>query len=150
MIITSCDYSNRQNNSLTAYTWNTLTIVSEKNEVITINNYNDTSTIKYYDKGSFFTGWHKVKIDSMKTYFSMAEKDTLYKLAKDIIANPINKKRYPYCTEFVGNLKLVIDYNNGSFRQSGEYNNVCRWDTLSPKTVQLNKILQRRIKWPNK
>jgi hypothetical protein len=132
--------------------WSRLTITSEDYQVITINNTEDTSIIKSYDGGGFFTGYHKVKVDSLRQYFTMAEKDSLYQLSKDIISNPINPKRF--CTDFVGDLKLVIDYGSfkspGSFRQSAEYSGVCNWDTLSDKTIQLHRILQRKIKWWSK
>ena len=125
--------------------WSTLTVVSEETTVITINNYEDTSIIKFYDRGGFFTGWHKLKIDSMKARFTTAEKDSLFRLAKDIILNPPKPKRF--CTEFIGDLKLVIEYK--SFKQSIEYTSVCDWDSLSNQTVLLSKILNRRIKWKN-
>jgi hypothetical protein len=131
--------------------WSTLTITFENNEVITIDNTNDTSTVKYYDGGGFFTGYHKVKVNFLKPYFTMAEKDSIYKLARDIIAIPVQPKIV--CTEFVGDLKLVINYGQskepGSYRQSIEYSGVCNWDTLSDKTIQLHRILKRKIKWWN-
>jgi hypothetical protein len=132
--------------------WSTLIIISKDNEVITIANTDDTSTVKYYDGGGFFTGYHKVKVDSLKPYFTMAEKDSIYKLARDIIAVPVLPKIA--CTEFVGDLKLVIYYGkykeSGSCSQSIEYSGVCNWDTLSDKTIQLHRILKRKIKWWNK
>lgn len=108
--------------------------------------------VKSYGGGSIFTGFHKVKIDSLKAYFTMVEKDSIYHLAKSIISDAVESKAG--CTEFVGDLKLDIDYgtwgNPGSSRQSIEYSGVCEWDTLSTETRQLKALLDRRIKWKNK
>jgi len=132
--------------------WSTITIVSDNYEVITINNYEDTSSVKSYDGGLIFTGHHKVKVDSLRTYFTMTEKDSIYKLAEYLIANPANSKAS--CLDFKGDLKLDVDYGTfvepGSFRQSIEYSGICQWDTLSTETRQLKKILSRKIKWWHK
>lgn len=149
VIITSCK---QHINQATPAVWSTLTIVSEENEIITIENNEDTSMVKSYDGGSIFTGRHKVIVDSLKAYFTTAEKDTLYSLMKDIITAPAKPKIA--CTDFAGDLKLIIDYNSfkepGSLRQSVEYTGVCKWDSLSDKTIHLHSILKRRIKWWSK
>ena len=128
--------------------WEKITIVSDEDEVITINNYDDTSTVKNYEAGSIFTGFHKVKIDSLKTYFTMAEKDSIYHLAQSIISSGVDPKGS--CTDFVGDLKLNIDYGTlgepWSRRQSIEYSGVCEWETLSLQTRQLQALLEKRIK----
>ena len=82
----------------------------------------------------------------------MTEKDSIYKLAEYLIANPANSKAS--CLDFKGDLKLDVDYGTfvepGSFRQSIEYSGICQWDTLSTETRQLKKILSRKIKWWHK
>jgi len=133
--------------------WSTLTIVSDENEVITIDNYDDTSTVKYYHTGTIFTPKPlKIKVDTLKTYFTMPEKDTLYNLVENIISTPITTK--DQCVDFVGDLELTVDYGRfkepGSFRQSASYSGVCNWDSLSDKTIELHRILKRKIKWGNK
>jgi len=132
--------------------WNTITMVLDENEVIAITNGDDTSMVKTYNSGSIFMGWHKVKIDSMKVHFTESEKDTIFILTERIIENPADTKGG--CTDFVGDLKITIDHGQykdpGWFRQSIEYSGVCRWDTLSTETRQLNKILSRKIKWWHK
>jgi hypothetical protein len=157
----SCD--SNQKKAQEAPTWKVLTIISENHEVITINNQDDTSTIRHYDNGSIFQGWHKTKVDSLKSYFTKAEKDSLYNIVESIIANPV--KPTNTCTDFVGDLKLLVDYGSqaeferpgapgviqpGSFRQSIEYTGICDWKNLSPNTTHLYKILKRKIKWWNK
>ena len=113
--------------------WEKITIVSDEDEVITINNYDDTSIVKKYNAGSILVGFHKVKIDSLKTYFTMAEKDSIYHLAQSIISDGVDPKGS--CTDFVGDLKLNIDYGTlgepGSRRQSIEYSGVCEWENFS-------------------
>jgi hypothetical protein len=148
-IIGGCNHPANQSVS---NSWSTLIITSEHREVIRINNDDDTTIVKYNDFGSFFTGYHKVKVDSLKTYFTRAEKDSLFRLSQEIIANPVKPKRG--CTEFIGDIELVIDYGTygdpGACRQSIEYNGVCEWDTLSEKAMRLSKILYKKINWPKK
>jgi len=131
------------------YKWSELTITSENRTVITIDNADDSSSVKYHNFGSFFMGYHNDKIDSAKAYFTMSEKDSLFHLAKEIISNPV--VRDSGCTDYVGELGVVIQYgwfpNPGSFKQSGSYTGVCEWDTLSNATRELHKILGRKIKW---
>ncbi|BAU53929.1 hypothetical protein [Mucilaginibacter gotjawali] len=128
--------------------WSVLTIRLENYEEITINNIDDTSKVKFYDKGTFLGGYHKLRVDSVKSYFTMAEKDTLYQLVEEIIAKPINPKHR--CTDFVGELSLVVDYGKflepGSYRQSAHYSGICNVDSLSDAASHLNKILERKIK----
>ena len=135
-------------NPLEINPWSVLTIRLENYEEITINNIDDTSIVKFYDKGTFFGGYHKLRIDSVKSYFTMAEKDTLYQLVEEIIAKPINPKRR--CTDFVGELSLVVDYGKfqepGSYRQCADYSGICNIDSLSDGTSHLNRILERKIK----
>ena len=123
--------------------WNALTIVSENSTVITINNYNDTTLVKMISGGGFFMPKpEKIKIDSLKVYFTKAEKDSVFYLVKNIIQQPVTSKRR--CTDFVGELKLVIDY--GSARQQINYTGVCDWSLLSDDTKQLHEILKRKMK----
>ncbi|MCR8556050.1 hypothetical protein KXD93_00265 [Mucilaginibacter sp. BJC16-A38] len=142
IVNSGCDSGRKQKSR----DWNSLTVISEDHTVITINNFDDTSLVKFYDNGGFFTGRHKLKIDSSKAYFTMKEKDSLFNLASDIISNPVQPRAS--CTDFVGDLKLIIDYGKlpGIFRQSVEYSGVCNWDTLSLQTSHLHQILKRKIK----
>jgi hypothetical protein len=153
VINTGCNFHNEKNNPATP-NWNTLTIESEERTVITINNDDDTSAVIVYHAGSFFSPLpksSKIKIDTIKAYFSLAEKDTIFNIAKEIMSNPIKKAG---CTDYVGDLKIVIDYGGfsdglkmpGSFRQSIEYSGVCNWNKLSRETMQLHKILKRKMK----
>jgi hypothetical protein len=133
--------------------WTSLTIDEEDHStVITINKQGDTSDVKFNDYGSIFTGVHKAKIDSLKTYFTKAEKDTIYSLVEDIIANPIRPKAA--CTDFVGDINLTIYFGNlgepGTYKQSIAYSGVCRWDTLSTQTKRLAALLKRKIYFKNK
>ena len=69
---------------------------------------------------------------------------------QNIIANP--PKPMHECTDFVGDLKLIIGYGRGNFREPGtyeqsvEYSGVCDWNALSFKTMQLHNILARKLK----
>lgn len=125
--------------------WDSLTIRSEENTVISINNDDDTSTVKVYHAGTIFSPPPpgKIKVDTLKVYFTKAEKDTLFSLSKTIISTPIDK-RFSRCTDFVGDLEITINY--GPFKQTGEYTGVCNWNKLSEKTMQLHDILRRKIK----
>lgn len=78
----------------------------------------------------------------MKAYFTIAEKDTIFLLAKALILNPAKTPKK--CTEFVGHLELDVDY--GQFRQYCEYTSVCNWNMLSDTTKHLHDILKRKIK----
>ena len=132
--------------------WTMLTIKSEDETVIAINNNSDTTMVKYYDNGGFFTTHHKTKIDSLKTYFTKAEKDSVFYLADDIISNPVRHR--VACTDFVGDLEVTIYYGRykdpGSYKKSIAYSGICNWESLSDKTKLLHKILQKRIKWWSK
>jgi hypothetical protein len=134
----------QQANQADTVPWNTLTIISEGSTEIIINNYDDTSMIKIYPIVTIFMPRpkKKLKVDTVKAYFTLAEKDTLFKLAKDLIFNPV--KTHGRCTEFIGHLELSINY--GQFRQYGEYSSVCNWNTLSDKTMKLHNMLKKRIK----
>jgi hypothetical protein len=127
--------------------WQSLVIVSDDYQIITISNNDDTSMVKSYDGGSIFQPHHKTKVDSIKAYFTMAEKDTLFRLSKDIITNVTPPAHY--CTDFVGDLRLTIYYND-AVQQSINYYGICKWDSLSQQTIHLHQILKRRIKWWSK
>jgi len=132
--------------------WTTLSITSEDQVQIIINKDEDTSLVINRDVGSFFTGFHKAKIDTLKTCFTMVEKDSLFHLSDEIITVPARSK--VACTDFVGDLNVTIYYgaykSRGSYSRSISYSGVCNWDTLSNKTIALHEILQRRIKWWHK
>ena len=84
----------------------------------------------------------------MKTYFTPAEKDTIFNLVEDIISKPISNHKT--CTDFLGDIELTVYYRSfrepGSCKQSIAYSGVCNWDTLSIKTKQLSALLKRKIK----
>jgi hypothetical protein len=133
--------------------WTSLTIDEEDHRtVITINNQNDTSDVRLNDYGSIFTGSHKAKVDSLKTYFTHAEKDTIFNLLEDIISKPVSNHKA--CTDFVGDIELTIYYDGynqpGSCKQSIAYSGVCNWDSVSVKTEQLSALLKRKIKFKKK
>jgi len=133
--------------------WTSLTIDEKDHRtVITINNQDDTSDVKLNDFGSFFTGYHKTKVDSLKAYFTRAEKDTIFSLVEDIISKPVGTHKA--CTDFVGDIELTVYFDNykmpGSSKQSIAYSGVCEWDTLSIKTKQLSALLERKIKFKRK
>ncbi len=101
--------------------------------------------VNFYHRGSFFAPLPKdtkMKIDTIKVFFTEAEKDTIYSLVNDLIIHPIETKKH--CTEFIGHIELNVNY--GSFEQSGEYSSICDWTTLSDKTKHLHNILKRRVK----
>ncbi len=131
--------------------WSTLTIESEENTELEINNYDDTSTVLVYHVGSIFSPRpktsQKIKIDTTKIYFTPAEKDTIANLSKELISKPV--KLTGGCTEFVGDLRIAIYYGAykepGSVRQSIEYSGVCNWNTLSANTIQLHRILKKKM-----
>jgi hypothetical protein len=126
--------------------WRKLILISEEDTRITINNDNDTSIINVFHSGSFFSPLPKnakVKVDTLKAYFTMAEKDTLFSLAKDLIIHPAKTDKF--CTEYVGSLKLVIDYGE-QVQQVAVYSSVCNWNLLSDKTMKLHNMLKKRIK----
>jgi hypothetical protein len=132
--------------------WATLSITSEDQVQIIINKDEDTSLVINRDVGSFFTGFHKAKIDTLKTCFTIAEKDSLFHLSDEIISVPVRPKAA--CTDFVGDLNITIYYGSykspRSYSRSVGYSGICSWDTLSGKTMALHEILQRRIKWWHK
>jgi len=137
----------------TNHDWTSLIINEEDHyEVITINNKDDTSDVRLNDYGSIFTGFHKAKVDSTKTHFTAAEKDTIFSLVEEIISKPVKPKCA--CTDFVGDIDLTIYYASykemGSYKQSIAYNSICRWDTLSTQTRQLHALLTRKIKFKRK
>ena len=153
VLLISLSCKQKAANTNVNHDWTSLTINEEDHRiVITINNQDDTSDIKLNDFGSFFTGYHKTKVDSLKTYFTPAEKDTIFNLVEDIISKPVRPKCR--CTDFVGDIDLTIYYGRynemGSYKQSISYNSICRWDTLSTQTRQLNTLLTRKIKFKKK
>lgn len=147
ILMVGCKHQSDENQDKKSDHWQTLVITSDDYQVITITNNDDTSTVKSYDGGSIFQGRHKTKIDSLRTYFTRAEKDTLFRLSKDIISNAVPPAHY--CTDFVGDLRLTIYYNE-SVQQSINYSGICKWDSLSKQTIHLHQILKRRIKWWSK
>ncbi|OIQ66917.1 hypothetical protein GALL_515110 [mine drainage metagenome] len=143
----SCIYHEHKDVELAL--WSTLTIESEESTEVRINNDDDTSTVVVYHVGSFFSPKpKKIKIDSIKIYFTPAEKDTIANLSKELISKPV--KLRGGCTDFVGDLKIAVYYGAykapGSVRQSIEYSGVCNWNTLSATTIQLHRILKRKMK----
>lgn len=133
--------------------WTSLTIDEEDHRtVITINNQDDTSDVRFNDFEGFFTGFHKTKTDSLKTYFTLAEKDTIFSLIENIISNPVKAKHA--CTDFVGDVELTIYYGEfkapGTCKQSIAYSGVCNWDSLSAKTAQLSALLNKKIRFKKK
>jgi len=133
-------------NQIPASPWSVLRIVSEEDTYITINNDDDTSMVNIYHRGSFFAPLPKnakVKVDTFKVYFNKAEKDTLCSLVKELIQHPAKTNKF--CTEYVGNLDLIIVYGE-QFTQQGEYSSVCDWTILSDKTKHLHDLLRRRMK----
>lgn len=129
--------------------WRKVTILSEGSTEIVLNNDTDSTEVKYYDFRTIFTPHRKLKNDSLTTYFTKKEKDSIFRLSQQIISNPVESKAG--CSEFVGELSITIDFKAlgvlGSFEQSIKYTSVCEWDTLSPQTRALHGILKRKIKW---
>jgi len=126
--------------------WSELTIFSEHDTQIAIYNNTDTSVVKVYHNGSFFSPLpkgEKVKVDTIKVFFTKTEKDTIFSLVNDLILHPAQTKMF--CTEYVGSLDLMVNYGN-QFRQTAKYSSVCNWTTLSDKTRRLHDILRSRIK----
>jgi hypothetical protein len=126
--------------------WQKLTLISERNTYIRIENGTDTSIVNVYHIGSFFNPLPKgakVKVDTFKVYFTKDEKDTIFSLTRDLIVNPINA--HHFCTEYVGSLQLYI-YFNEQLEQRVFYSSVCDWTRLSDKTIRLHNILRNRIK----
>jgi len=122
--------------------WSTLTIASEHRVVIKIVNDSDTTIIETYNIGSVFTARpKKVVIDTVKAYFNKAEKDTIFRLAKEIVAHPVINGRH--CTDFVGDLDIFINY--GDVRQQINYSGICDWNILSDNTLKLHNLLRRKI-----
>ncbi|MDN3549239.1 hypothetical protein [Mucilaginibacter aquaedulcis] len=140
---TSCNFNKKQIDVSGADEWQSIYITDDNRVVTGIQNNNDSSIVKVYHRGSIFTTRpNKIIIDTLKTWFSRSEKDSLAYLAKSIILNPVKTKSF--CTEFVGTVKIEISY--GQFKQSGGYTSVCDWPSLSNQTKQLNNILQRKMK----
>jgi len=153
MVLFGCHSNTKKNTSRIIDTnWSTLSITSENEIQIIINKNEDTSLVIDRNVGSFFTGFHKAKIDTLKTCFTITEKDSLFRLSDEIITVPVRHKAA--CTDFVGDLNVTIYYGSykspGSYSRSIDYSGVCKWDTLSNKTMALREILQRRIKWWHK
>lgn len=154
MINLGCDSHTKNKESQVVSDWSTLTIISDEYMVIRIENDDDSSIVRYYNAGSIFTGRpKKIKMDTLKTCFTTAEKDSIFILVKEMISNPSKSKRA--CTDFAGDLKLTIDYGGvfkepGTCEQSIEYSGVCNWVELSDNTIRLNKILKRKITWLSK
>ena len=91
--------------------WTTITIVSEEDTRISINSYSDTAVVNIFHAGSFFAPLpknKKIKIDTLRVTYNLAERDAIFKLAKEIISNPPPRKGG--CTDFVGELEIGIDY----------------------------------------
>jgi len=130
----------------TSVDWQKLVLISEHDTYVRIENNTDTSIVNVYHAGSFFNPLPKgakVKVDTLKVYFTKTEKDTIFSLAKDLITNPVKARHF--CTDFVGTLQLYIYYNE-QFEQKANYSSVCDWTALSDKTVSLHNILRKRIK----
>lgn len=126
--------------------WSSMMIVSESNTQINIYNDEDSSVVNVYHSGSFFAPLpkgEKVKIDTIKIFFTKAERDTIFSLVNDLIVHPAKPKEF--CTEYIGGLGLTVNYGN-QFKKAATYSSVCNWNTLSDKTKQLHDILRRRIK----
>jgi hypothetical protein len=144
LVNNSCNFKEKEDiKQISDDSWSTLTIVSEHRTVITFVNNNDTSIVKIHHIGSIFTPRpKKIIIDTIKAYFTKAEKDTLFNLAKEIVSHPVVNTRH--CTDFVGDLDIFINY--GDVRQQINYAGVCDWNTLSDRTMQLHNLLRKRIK----
>ncbi len=126
--------------------WSNLTIFSERDTRITMGNDADSSVVTVYHRGSFFAPLpkgEKMKVDTIKAFFTRAEKDTIFSLVHNLITHPAKTKGF--CTEFVGSLELLIDYGN-QFKQIAKYSSVCNWNSLSDKTMRLHDILRSKIK----
>ncbi len=129
--------------------WTRIVILSENRTEIAIQNGDDSTKVIAADDGSFLGGYHKPEIDSLTTFFTAEEKDTLFSLTEEIIANHVAPKSG--CSDFVGELNLTIYYGRprepGSYEQTIKYNGGCNWEKLSPETEKFYSILKRRIKW---
>lgn len=153
LLLSNANCKQKATNTSINRDWTSLTIDEEDHRtVITINNQDDTSDVKLNDFGSFFTGYHKTKVDSLKTYFTPLEKDTLFNLVEGIISKPVSNHKA--CTDFVGDIEVTVYYHGfkepGSYKQSITYSGVCNWDSLSVKTEQLAALLKRKIKFKKK
>jgi len=121
--------------------WNSLTIISENRVQWVVSNNPDSSIIYDHNFGSFFTGYHKDKVDTFKVMLSQAERDSLITAAEDIISNPVQTQRR--CTDFVGDLSITISY--GSYSRSIKYEGICDWDSISTSTNKLSKIFREKV-----
>ena len=142
LIGTGCNSPAQKTKPLFDSEWQSLTIVSENSTVIKIDHDNPSIVEVYSSSSHFSRDTGKVKTDTITANFTMAEKDSLVSLAKDIIANPIKVKEP--CTEYLGRLSLTIDY--GEVKQQIAYQSICNWNTLSDKTAQLHSLLRKKIK----
>ncbi|TWR27081.1 hypothetical protein FPZ42_08595 [Mucilaginibacter achroorhodeus] len=137
------------NKSKNTEAWNNLTVVDNHNVVFNIYNDDDSTTVMHRKGAGPFSHSHKNFIDTIKIKFTPVERDSIYKLAKAIITNP--QQRISGCTDYVGSIVLMIDYgaykSPGSYRLTGEYSGVCKWDTLSIACATLNKLLYRHVKF---
>ncbi|MDN3585027.1 hypothetical protein [Mucilaginibacter flavus] len=143
-LLSSC-IGNKQSTSSTAgLIWSKLTILTERSTKVNITNDRDSAVVILYNTGSFFNPHSKdAYIDTLSTFFTSSEKDSLASLARDLIVNPAKIKGF--CTEFVGDLQLSLYYGE-QFNLSCHYSSVCNWSELSDKTKLFNNILQRRLK----
>jgi hypothetical protein len=122
--------------------WERLTITAENRVKIIVKNYDDSSTVIVYHKGSIFRPVKKVTIDTIKVWFTKSERDSLALLSQSLIAEPA--KTTNFCTEFVGMLKLDIESNRTV--RTVNYESVCDWTKLSKETTNLHAILKRKLK----
>lgn len=83
----------------------------------------------------------RVKVDTSNVLFTKIERDSIYKLVKDLIDHPVQPTGF--CTEYVGHLNLTI--SSHQIRRSCEYRSVCDWSKLSDTAALLNKILKRKV-----
>jgi hypothetical protein len=144
----SCKQSKKPDNMPAGTSWTRIVILSENRTEVTINNDDDSTKVKFYNYGTFFTGYHKLKVDSTKIFFKSNEKDSLFRWAKTIASDAVESNRR--CTDFVGELRIIIDYGSfgspGTFEQSIKYTGVCDWGALSPAAGKLHNFIGKRIK----
>ena len=143
VLSSSCHHELPKEDNMPA--WQRIEIWSERDTKIALINNDDSTMVNIYHGGSFFAPLSKgakVKIDTIKVLFTVAEKDSIYKTVKDLIGHPPTPKGR--CTEFIGRLDLMIDYDQ--YQQSVDYQSVCNWNKLSMQTIHLHDMLKKKLK----
>ena len=125
--------------------WDEIRIENNNKEIII---YNETDTASFrkanYEKiklenGS--TNYRLKKIEKSTFKLSKSERDTIHKIVREIITNPVFTDKSATC--YAGN--VLISLKNSHTTLTCQYNSVGTWSEVSKKTKKLYNLLKSKV-----